>query len=391
MPAHDEYDPFDHRFHDDPYPTYAYLQEHRPVHHVARHDFWVLSRFDDVQQSMRNWQVFSSAKGNVIDDPPERIGRTLGTTDPPLHDALRRAVVPRFTTRKMTELGDVVADMSRELLTGWSPGSDFDLVGQFAAPLTSRLMGDLLGIPRSDHEQLKQWREAMVHREPDKMGFTAEGQESFVGLVAYMRELVADRAREPQDDLVSDLVSLGAEHVDLDHETVAVTALTVLGAGYQSVNYLVVNALHALGTHPDVLERVAAAPDDVDTVLEELMRWDSPTQGFARCVTEDHELHGITIPSGARVLMLLGAANRDPRVFERPDEIDLDRPRSTHLSFGTGPHFCIGAALGRIAGRAALSEFVRLAPVFEVDRTTYERVHSPTFRGFTRLIARAPR
>lgn len=379
------FDPFGYDYHDDPYPVYRVLRDERPVHLVERHGFWVLSRHADIVAALRNWQVYSSKAGNVVDDPPERVGRTLGTTDPPVHDELRASVAPRFSNRAVRHLGAVVTESSRQLLAGWQDGEAIDLVQDFAAPLTSTLMGDLLGVPRVDHPQMRAWRGAMVGRHPDRMGFTEEGQVAFQELRAYMLDLVERRAEDPADDLLSDLLEASKESPALDREAIAVTALTVLGAGYQSMNYLISNALFAIGRHPSVQRDLVDDPELIGPGLEELMRWDSPTQGFARILTEDQTLHGVTMRAGDRVLLLLASANRDDRVFERPDEIDLHRGRVPHLSFGMGTHFCIGAGLGRLAGKLALEEFLASAPDYEVDESSAEHIHSPTFRGLDRL------
>ncbi len=379
------YDPFAYEYHTDPYPVYRELRDERPVHLVERHGFWVLSRHADIVAALRNWQVYSSSAGNVVDDPPERIGRTLGTTDPPVHDELRAGVAPRFSNRAVRHLGEVVAESSRQLLASWEPGHEIDLVQDFAAPLTSTLMGDLLGVPREDHDQMRAWRGAMVGRYPDRMGFTDEGQAAFRELRQYMLDLVDRRADDPADDLLSDLLAASKENPTLNRDAIAVTALTVLGAGYQSMNYLISNALYAIGRFPAVRRELVEDPDLIGPGLEELMRWDSPTQGFARVLTTDQTLHGVTMRAGDRVLLLLASANRDERAIERPDEIDLHRGRVPHLSFGMGTHFCIGAGLGRLAGKISIEQFLARAPEFEVDISTADHIHSPTFRGLNRL------
>jgi cytochrome P450 len=380
------YDPFAHELHDDPYPVYRILRDEHPAYFVEQHGFWVLSRYDDVRSALRDWQSFSSAGGNVVDDPPERVGRTLGTTDPPRHDELKAIVNTAFTVKRVTTLEGVMRTYVQELVAACGERDSFDVVADLSAPFTSRVMGDLLGIPRADHDQMKAWRNAMVHREPNRMGFTVEGQAAFKDLLAYTLQLVQSRKASLGEDLISDLVKAEAGGIRLSDDEIAVTALTVLGAGFQSMNYFVSNAVHALALHEGARREVVADLGLVPQALEEVLRWDSPAQGFARTMTGDRELHGQQLRQGERVLLLLGSANRDDRFFPDADTFDIHRGQVRHLAFGMGTHFCIGASLGRLAGRIAIEELLTAVPDHAVDRSSIGRIHSPTFRGFQRLV-----
>lgn len=380
------YDPFAHELHDDPYPVYRVLRDEHPAYFVEQHGFWVLSRYDDVRAALRDWQSFSSAGGNVVDDPPERVGRTLGTTDPPRHDELKAVVNTAFTVKRVTTLEGVMRTYVQELVAACRPRDSFDVVADLSAPFTSRVMGDLLGIPRADHDQMKAWRNAMVHREPNRMGFTEDGQAAFKDLLSYTLELVQRRKESLGEDLISDLVKAEAGGTRLSDDEIAVTALTVLGAGFQSMNYLVSNAVHALALHDGARRQVVADLRLVPQALEEVLRWDSPAQGFARTMTTDRELHGQLLRKGERVLLLMGAANRDDRTFPDAETFDIHRGQVRHLAFGMGTHFCIGASLGRLAGRIAVEELLTAVPDPAVDPSSISRIHSPTFRGFQRLV-----
>jgi len=380
------YDPFAHELHDDPYPVYRILRDEHPAYFVEQHGFWVLSRYDDVRAALRDWQSFSSAGGNVVDDPPERVGRTLGTTDPPRHDELKAIVNTAFTVKRVNTLEAVMRPYVQELLATCRDRASFDVVGDLSAPFTSRVMGDLLGIPREDHDQMKAWRNAMVHRDPSRMGFTADGEAAFKALLEYTLRLVRARKAARGEDLISDLVAAEAGGVRLSDDEIAVTSLTVLGAGFQSMNYLVSNAVHALALHPDARREIAKDPALVAPAIEEVLRWDSAAQGFARTLTGDREMHGRLLGAGQRVLLLLGSANRDDRVFQHPDTFDIHRGQVRHLAFGMGTHFCLGASLGRLAGRIAIEELLAAVPDHAIDPSSISRIHSPTFRGFARLV-----
>lgn len=383
------FDPFDHAVQADPYPAYRRLRDEYPVYRVGEHAFWVLSRYDDVKQALMSPEVYSSAQGNLIDDSPARVGRTLGTTDPPRHTELRRLINKVFTPRRVKDLEPSIREISSHLLDELA-GSDgeVDLVERYVAPLSAGVIGDLLGVPRADHPKLRRWREDVVHRDADAMGLTAAGQRAFDESHAYMDDFVRLRRREPADDLVSAIIAAEEAGARLTDEEIAVTSLTVLAAAFQSTNYLIGNALSHLERHPDQRALLQADPALMEGAVEEVLRYDPSTQGFARSLTTDVRLHGVRMRTGDRVLLLLASANRDERVFTNPDTFDIRRPPGRHLAFGAGIHFCVGAALGRRQTQLALDALFQRFPDYVLTDLEGPRVHSPTFRGLLHLPAR---
>jgi hypothetical protein len=386
------FDPYSWALQEDPYPSYAWLRRDAPLYRVEAKGFWVLTRYADCKWALQDHRTFSSADGNLIDDHSGRTGRTLGTTDPPRHTELRRLANDAFHTRRVTALEAKIAARSRELLAGLLERGGGDLVSELAAPLTSQvIIADFLGLPAEDLEQVRDWRNEIVERDEHRMGMTEAGRQAFADSIVHMEGFVAGRraalGTDDRDDVITALLSAQEGGTRLSDEEIVITTLTILGAGFQSANYMLTNALLALEHHPAAMRELRDDPSLMPTALEELFRYDSPTQGFARSARQDVELHGQTIKQGERVLVVMGSANRDEEQFERATELDIRRKPNRHISFGFGPHLCVGAPLARLIGTHALQAFVELVDEFETAGPL-GRVHSPTFRGLTRYPVR---
>jgi cytochrome P450 len=389
------FDPYSFAVQDDPYPLYARLRREAPVYRVEEKGFWVLTRYDDCKRALQDHRQYSSAQGNLIDDHSGRTGRTLGTTDPPRHTELRRLANDAFHMRRVTALAPFVRERAAVLIDELVERGGGDLVTDFAAVLTSEIIiAQFLGLPMSDLDQVRQWRDVIVERVEERMGMTEEGAQAFKEAAVHMHEFVASRraalATDERDDVITALLTAQEGGTRLSDEEIAITTLTILGAGYQSANYMLTNALLTLERHPDAFAELAADPALIPVAQEELFRYDSPTQGFARSVREDVELHGETLAAGERVLVVMGSANRDEAQFDRPDELDIRRAPNRHMSFGFGPHLCVGAPLARLIDTIALEEFTARVGQFETAGAL-GRVHSPTFRGLTRYPVRMER
>ncbi len=380
------YDPFDYAFHSDPYPAYKQLRDEHPVYRVEKWGFWVVSRYDDCLRVLTDEEHFSSSAGNVIDDPPERVGLTLGTTDRPRHDELQQLVVQAYTPARVRAVEPRVRQHARGLLAAFPQHGAVDVVRGFSAPLTARVMGEFVGIPPQDHERFRRWREAWVHREHGRMGLTPQGREALREQVAYMRELVAQRRATPQDDLVSAFLAAEVNGRRMQEDEIVVTSLTVLGAGYQSINWLLTKMIAVLARYPGERRRLVREPRLIGQAIEEALRYDSEAQAFARVVKKDVVMHGKLLREGERVLVLLGSGNRDERRFPNPDVFDIERDTRGHLGFGMGTHYCLGASLGRLVVRIAVEEFLMRLPEYDVDWSSCDHIHSPTFSGYSRLV-----
>ena len=370
----------------DPYPYYARLRSEEPAHYSPVEDIWVLTRFDDGLAAFSDPARWSSERrGNLLNDLPDRIGRTLGTTDPPRHTAIRRLVSKAFTPRTVAGLEPLVRETSKRLHDAAFEGESIEYVADISAPLNAHILGAMFGVPDDDFIHLRRWLDDFFVRERPEDGREPAQVVAMRELHAYIDRLVAERAAEPADELISAMLAATEEGVALTHEQVAVTTMTFLTAGFESVNNLFTNVIVALSQHPELLGRLRHDPPAVAAFVEETMRWDAPAQGFVRTPTTPVELHGVTIPEGAQVLVHIGAANRDPEAFPDPDRFDVDRQGGRHLGLGHGAHFCVGAALGRQLGRVALEDLVTRARHVDVDLDRSVRVSTPNFRGFQRL------
>jgi cytochrome P450 len=370
----------------DPYPYYAELRRDDPAHYSPVEDIWVLTRFADCLAAFSDPALWSSQRrGNLLNDLPERIGRTLGTTDPPRHTMVRKLVSSAFTPRTVAGLDPLIREVSKKLHDAACAGGRFEYVADISAPLNARILGAMFGVPESDFLHLRGWLDDFFVREKASPGHEPAQVVAMRELRSYVDGLVAERVANPGDDLMSAMLAAKEEGAALTHEQVAVTTMTFLTAGFESVNNLFTNMVVALASHPELMSRLRDDPAAVGAFVEETMRWDAPAQGFVRTPTRPVSLHGTTIPEDAQVLVHIGAANRDPEVFADPDRFDIDRTAGRHLGLGHGAHYCVGAALGRLLGRVALEDLVARASAVEVDRSTAVRVSTPNFRGYERL------
>ena len=370
----------------DPYPYYSMLRDDDPAHYSPVEDVWVLTRFDDCLAAFADWQTWSSQRrGNLLNDLPERIGRTLGTTDPPRHTFARKLVNSAFTPTTVARLEPALRDWSERLHDEAAAAGTFEYVHAISAPLNARVLGAMFGVPDREFLDVRRWLDDFFVRDKPEPGREPRQVVAMRELRAYVDTLVAARVRAPGDDLMSAMLAARDDGEALTHEQVAVTTMTFLTAGFESTNNLLTNMVVALATHPDVLARLRSEPAAAGPFVEEAMRWDAAAQGFVRTPARDVGLHGRTIPAGAQVLVHIGAANRDLRQFADPDRFDLDRRSARHLGLGHGTHFCVGAPLGRVLARVAASHLAARAATVTVDLDAAVRVSTPNFRGFQRL------
>jgi cytochrome P450 len=388
------YDPFDASIIDDPYPTYRLLRDEEPVYHAAESDTWVLSRHDDVQTALLDHDNYSSVDG-VFPRPPgsdfmQSFLPMMVLMDPPRHNQLRALVSRAFTPRRIAALNDSIEQLAEDLvgrLDGAAGSADF--VGDFASVLPSMVIADLLGVPREDRDQFRQWSRMLVQADPTH-GQTADALSAMASMYNYFTDFLADRRRSPRNDLMSALVSAEIDGVRLtDEELLGFCALLLL-AGTETTTNLLGNAAVVLAQHPDSRRRLAADHALLGPAIEELLRYDSPVQGLCRTLSHDVTLHNITMSRGESVLLLFGSANRDERVFADPDVFDIDRKPEHQVAFGKGVHFCLGAALARMEARIALTALLERLPNWDVDLESAQRLRSGPIRGYISLPISCP-
>ncbi len=386
------YDPYAYEIHEDPYPTYAALRAEAPVYHNAERDFFALSRHADVLAGFKDTVRFSNAYGVSIDPaawgPQAAQGTSFLALDPPAHTRMRAIVSRGFTPRRVAELEPRIRAMTTGYLEPLRGAGGFDVIAELAGKVPMDVISVLLGVPPADRAELRRNADLLVHREEGLADVTPAGVEAFLWIREYFKRLIGERRAKPGTDLISALLAAEIDGERLrDEEMLSFANLTIV-AGNETTTKLLGNALYWLWRNPEQRVLVAADEGRIPGWVEETLRYDNSTQMLARRTTEAMALHGVTIPAWSRVLLLVGSANRDERVFARPDDYDVGRDTTDSLSFGRGAHFCLGASLARLEGRVVLEEWMRRFPAYEVDEAASARVHSVNVRGFANLPVR---
>jgi cytochrome P450 len=386
------FSPYDYAIHEDPYPTYARLREEAPVYRNADMDFWALSRHVDVIDAFRDTARFSSSHGVSLD--PAASGphayRTMSflAMDPPGHGRMRALVSRGFTPRRVLDLEPRIRELARQYLEPALDGDGFDFIGDLAGRLPMDVISELMGVPVADRDELRRLSDLLVHREEGVHDVPPAGMEAALVLVGYYSDMLAERRRNPTDDLTSALLTAEIDGDRLSDDEIIGFLFLMVVAGNETTTKLLGNAWYWAWRNPDQRATALGHRAAVPNWVEETLRYDTSTQLLARVTTAEIELHGQTIPAGGRVVLLVGSANRDPAVFPDPDRFDLDRPASQfqHLaSFGFGRHFCLGASLARLEARIALEELADRVTDFEIDPAGLRRVHSINVRGFAAM------
>ncbi|MWK33379.1 cytochrome P450 [Actinomadura sp. J1-007] len=386
------YSPYDYAVHEDPYPIYARLRDEAPLYRNDELGFWALSRHADVAAAFRDHATFSSANGVSLEPsawgPHAHKTMSFLALDPPRHTRMRALVSKGFTPRRVARLGDGIRELARGYLDAALDEREFDWVADFAGLLPMDVISQMMGVPEGDRAEVRRLADLVVHREEGLNDVPPAGMGAALELVGYYQDMVGERKRRRRDDLTSALLDAEVDGDRLDDREIIAFLFLMVVAGNETTTKLLANALYWGARNPAQAAKPFADPGRVDAWIEETLRYDTSSQMLARTVAKDTVLHGRTVPEGDRLLLLVGSANRDPRVFERPDDYDLDRDTSQLVSFGGGRHFCLGANLARLEARIALTELVGRVSRYEVDEGRAERVHSVNVRGFARLPVR---
>jgi cytochrome P450 len=409
------YDPLDPDFLADPYPAFAWLREHDPVHHhPADHrapSFWALSRFEHVWDAVRRPEVFSSASGlTFFDDEISQLGipPTIVMLDPPRQTRLRALIGRGFTPKRVTVLEDRIRGFVRarlgDLAARHADGATVDFHTEFASTIPTYVVAELFGVPESDRARFAPWVHALTQLQNDGFdpsrlagdaGSTAPAPpgalEAMAEMMEYFTAAIAERRRSPGDDLLGALVAAELEGPDGEVERLSDWDIlgfcfVVVAGGSDTTASLISHAVMLLDEAPDQRRLLLDDPGLISGALLEFLRLESSVQGLARTTLADVEVGGVTIPAGQKVMMLYAAANRDPREFgETADRLDVRREIPRHLSFSSGPHFCIGSHLARLQARVALEELLAAHPWAAVDTVRGRRHESAFVRGWISL------
>lgn len=363
----------------DPYPAYAWLRENSPVHRTTLPsgvEAWLVTRYADAKQALADQRLSKNPAHH--DEPAHAKGRTgipgerkaelmthLLNIDPPDHTRLRRLVSKAFTPRRVAEFAPRVQELTDRLIDGFAGKGEADLIHEFAFPLPIYAICDLLGVPREDQDDFRDWAGMMIRHGGGPRGGVARSVKKMRG---YLAELIHRKRQDPGDDLISGLIRASDHGEHLTENEAAAMAFILLFAGFETTVNLIGNGVYALLRNPDQRRRLQASLAAGETELlaagvEELLRYDGPVElATWRFATEALVIGGQRIAAGDPVLVVLAAADRDPERFADPDTLDLSRRDNQHLGYGHGIHYCLGAPLARLEGQTALATLLRRMP-----------------------------
>ena len=394
-----EFDPFSQDFFDGAYDTYRRLRNEAPVYYSAKWDFWALTRYDDVAPATKDHETYSSAKGATLDmvkahDDAIPVPKVIISMDPPEHEKMRKLVSKVFTPRAIAALEDMVREKVYECLDALDP-SGFDIVADFSALFPNEVITTMLGVPKEDRDQIRLWLDLLLERHPGEIATTKQGYEASMNTGIYYYNLIQQRRAAPRDDMISRLIDTEIERDGVVEKLTDVDisgfATMLGGAGAETVTKLIGNAMVAFADFPDQWRKLRDDRSKVPAAVEELLRYEAPSQYQIRTATRDVTYYGTTIPAGSAVLLVTGSATRDERMFDDPDRLDVDRERKMgfNLAFGYGVHSCLGAALARMESRIALEALLDLIPEYEVDRGGLRRVAMTNVCGWSNVPVRS--
>src|SRR5690242_11557981 len=389
------YDPYDFEIDDDPYPLWRRMREETPLYYNEKYDFFALSRFDDVEKGLLDWETYRSGRGSILEliradfeVPP---GLVL-FEDPPIHDVHRGLLSRVFTPKKMNAIEPRVREFCARSLDPLVGTGGFDFVVDIGAPMPMRVIGMLLGIPEEDQQAIRDQIDDGLRLEDAESGAAARDPN-------LQAEMFADyldwRAEHPSDDVMTELLT-----AEFEDETGTIRRLTrsealtyvnlVAAAGNETTTRLIGWTGKLLSEHPDQRRAIAADRSLVPQAIEEILRFEAPSPIQARYVARDVEHHGTTVIEGSVMMLLNGSSNLVDRLFPAGARLDIRREMGHHLSFSYGLHFCLGAALARLEGRVALDEVLKRWTDWEVDHDRAVMAHTSTARGWERLPVSTP-
>jgi cytochrome P450 len=394
-----EFNPLLPEFRVNPYPFYHQLRAADPVHWSGFLGFWVLSRYADCVAVLRDATRFSADPKDLAIDP--RLMSDLGADrplmqmqekwmllmNPPDHTRLRTLVTKAFTPRVVEGMRPRIQDLVDQLLDTVQAAGTMDVIADLAYPLPAIVIAGMLGVPVEDRDKLKDWSSTLA-RTLDPI-VTPEvltaGDEATLAFIDYFSNLVAKRRQDPQDDLLSGLIAAEEQGDRLSEDELLATAILLFGAGHETTMNLIGNGLLALFRHPDQLEKLRHSPALIQSAVEEFLRYDGPVQMTARTAMENLEIGGRAVSKGQQVIILLGAANRDPAQFPDPDRLDITRAENRHIAFSHGIHYCLGAPLARVEAQITINTLLRRVPALQLKNEDLEWREMVTLRGLKAL------
>jgi cytochrome P450 PksS len=362
-------------FRADPYPTYARWRVEAPVFRVKlpdKQNAWLVTRYDDAVTVLKDPRFVNDWRKALTPEQAARmpwmprtfqtVQRNMLNMDEPDHTRLRGLVHKAFTPRLVANMLERIQSLTEESLNAVQARGRMDLIRDYALPLPTTIIAEMMGVPDQDRNKFHRWSNALVSSSGSRWGMLTV-LPAIWAFLRYIRRLVKVRQANPRDDLVSALVVAREAGNCLSEDELLAMIFLLLVAGHETTVNLIGNGLLALLEHPEQMDRLRENPELIKPAVEELLRYDSPVQmASERYPREGVPIAGVTIPPGEPVHAMLGSANRDERQFERPDELDIEREPNRHLAFGQGVHYCVGAPLARLEGQIAINTLLRRFP-----------------------------
>jgi cytochrome P450 len=380
-----EYNPFDPSFYtSDPVSVYRRMRNEAPVYHSEQWGWYALSRFEDIRAAITDSETFLSFEGMDIDDTAkdQKAPGSLPDMDNPRHDEIRRVVQPFFLPRRIAKLKEEIRAVIRNLIEPWGDRGSVDLAQELAWPMPFEVFFELVGLPgRRDADpeqvarrmQLEEWTNDLHGRVPGTPHLTPEAKAATTKIVQYYIDLLQDRRHNPRNDMVTQLVNAhidGVPFVDGEitpRSEISGLMMVLFLGGVDSTAGLTTSLFKLLAENPDQRAMLLQDPSLIPAAIEETLRCSPPLQLTARTTSREVTLHGVTIPKGGRVVLVVGSGNRDERQFPDPDKFDVTRGRFRHLGFGEGLHGCLGAPLARLEATTAAEEVLPVLGEYELS------------------------
>ncbi|WP_205876977.1 cytochrome P450 [Mycobacterium camsae] len=385
------YDPYDVDITANPYPTFARLRDEAPLYYNERYNFWAISRHADVEKALSDWETFSNSRSDILELIQSKFPMPPGVMmfeDPPVHTMLRGVMSRVFTPRRMAAIEDQIRTYCVRCLDPLVGSDGFDIIAELASMMPMRVIGMLLGIPEDDQIGVRDANDANLRTKPGTPMKVADPDSIADGRI--YADYVDWRAKNPSDDLMTAL--LNVEFEDENGVTRKLTRMEVLhytqvvaGAGNETTGRLIGWLAKVLAEHPDQRREVERDRSLLTRAVDETLRFEPTGPHVARYTLRDFESYGTTVPAGSAILLLFGSANRDPLRYQDPDTFNLRRDNISHLTFGKGAHYCLGANLARLEGRIALDELLNRWPEWNVDYDSLKLAPTSTVRGWERL------
>jgi cytochrome P450 len=383
-------DPYDHRFHWDPYPYYRAAREHDPVYFYEPGGFWLLTKWDDVNRAFRDHKTFINSGAIALEkDANEKLPYPLFIgSDPPEHTRQRAVLAPLMMPAALAPLEGFIRVRTRELLAPHLPRGRVDLVADLACYLPMDVISILMRVPVADRDRVRGWADDLIAREDKQTDLAERNVAGYMNLAQYFEEHTACHASgAAENDLLGAMLKAQQDGL-MSHVEVVGNLILLAIAGNETTTKLIGNMAYRLWEHPQQRRWLVEDPSLIPKAIEETLRFDGSSQILVRRVGQEVTLRGKLLKKGDRVGLCVISANRDADKFENPEVFDVRRGSRDHMAFGYGVHACLGAALARLETRVVFEELLRLLPEYEIEEAGLRRAHNPNVRGFTHVPAR---